>query len=287
MKHRATLPIILSAIVFAAGAAVGIAADRYFFRYGYPEWIEPYTNPVNWSIRHFVKALTDRDAVGLEQHVRLPFERHYPIPKIETMDEFVAAIPSLFGEEALKRLSESSAFRDWEMVGWRGFAHKTVGVWLSDDDPVELEAITDLSAEEIALWEECARREIASLHESLRDGVACPILSFVTEDGSVRGRIDLLGERLEVRAFERDVYKYRLSVYNASTSIRSVPDAVVMCNCRHEGSPGGDIYTSEDGQYLLMVNYCGPCDFAEIDFYRPGIPEDDDTAPRAKFCEWN
>ncbi len=249
-----------------------------------PEWALPYINPVNWSIRHFVKALVAGDAAALAEHVILPFERQYPIPKINTMDEFVAAIPSLLGKDAVKRLSDSSAFRDWSQIG-AGYGHDSVGIWVTDDMPVQLEAITELTPAEAALWEECAKREVASLHSSLRDGVARPILSFVTEDTAFRGRIDLLGEKLDVRASEAG-FKYRLAIYKAGNAITNAPDKIVMCKYGHDGSPGYDSYTSEDEQYQVTVNYCGPLDFAEMDFYRPGIAEDDDKAHRAKSCEW-
>ena len=164
--------------------------------------------------------------------------------------------------------------------------HDAVGIWVTDDTPVRLESITDLTPEEAALWEEHAAREIALLHPSLRDGVSRPILSFVTEDGAFRGRIDLLGEKLDARASEPEAYKYRLPIYKAGSDITSAPDKIVMCKYGHEGSPGYDSYTSEDGKYQVTVNHCGPLDFPEMDFYRPGIAEDVDKASRAKSCEW-
>ena len=175
------------ALVFFAGVAAGIVTTYHVVLYQWPEGGVAYLNPVRWSIRHFVKALADGDAKALAEHVQLPFERRYPIPKIKTMDEFVAATPSLLGEDAVKRLSESSAFRNWSQMGGQGYMHDAVGIWVTDDTPVRLEAITDLTPPEAALWEDCAQREIASLHPSLREGVARPILSFVTEDGTFRG----------------------------------------------------------------------------------------------------
>lgn len=171
----------------------------------------------------------------------------------------------------------------WERTG---MMHDAVGIWVTDDTPVRLESITDLTPEEAALWEEHAAREIALLHPSLRDGVSRPILSFVTEDGAFRGRIDLLGEKLDARASEPEAYKYRLPIYKAGSDITSAPDKIVMCKHGHEGSPGYDSYTSEDGKYQVTVNHCGPLDFPEMDFYRPGIAEDVDKASRAKSCEW-
>lgn len=278
--------VLRFALFFFAGFAAGIVAAYHVVLNVSPEGGIAYLNPVRWSIRHFVKALAEGDAKALAEHVQLPFERRYPIPKIRTMDEFVAAIPSLLGEDSVKRLSESSAFRNWSQMGGQGYMHDAVGIWVTDDTPVRLESITELTPEEAAIWEECAAREIASLHPSLRKGVARPILSFVTEDGAFRGRIDLLGEKLDARASAPEDYKYRLSIYKAGRDITSAPDMIVMCKYGHEGSPGYDSYTSEDGQYQVTVNHCGPLDFAEMDFYRPGITENDDKASRAKSCEW-
>ena len=279
--------VIRIALIFFAGFATGIAATYYVILYECPASVIAYMNPVRWSIRHFVKALADGDAKALAEHVQLPFERRYPIPEIKTMEEFVAAIPSLLGEDAVKQLSESSAFRNWSQMGCHGYMHDTVGIWVTDDTPVRLESITDLTPAEESLWEACAKREIASLHPSLREDVARPILSFVTEDRNFRGRIDLLGEKLYARTSVSDAYKYRLAIYKAGSDITSVPDKIVMCKYGHEGSPGYDSYTSEDEQYQVTVNYCGPFDFAEMDFYRPGIAEGDDRASRAKSCPWN
>ena len=285
MKLRRIFAVIVCIVLISVGTVAGIAALVYYGRCDVPAWVVPYLNPVRWSIRHFVNALVDGDAKALAEHVQLPFERRYPIPKIKTMEEFVAAIPSLLGEDAVRRLSQSSAFRDWGQVGG-SYEHDSVGIWVTDDTPTCLESITELTPAETALWEECVKREIARLHPSLREGVARPILRFVTEDGAFRGRIDLMGEKLDARASVPDAYKYRLAIYKAGSNITAAPDKIVMCKYGHEGSPGYDSYTSEDEKYQVTVNYCGPEDFAEMDFYRPGIAEDDDKASRAKSCEW-
>jgi len=285
-KSRKIFATITCIVLVSTGIIAGVAIMSCSGQIECSVRLVSYLNPVRWSIRHFVNALADGDAKALTEHVQLPFERHYPIPKIKTMEEFVAAIPSLFGEDAVKRLSESSAFRNWSQMGSNGYMHDSVGIWVTDGTPVLLESITDMTPAEVALWEECVNREIAMLHPSLRTGVARPILSFVTEDAAFRGRIDLLGEKKDACACELNGYKYRLAIYKAGSDITAAPDKIVMCKYGHEGSPGYDSYTSEDEQYQVTVNYCGPLDFAEMDFYRPGISKDDDKASRAKSCDW-
>ena len=95
------------ALIFLAGFVAGIVTAYHVVLYEWPEGIVAYLNPVRWSIRHFVKALADGDAKALADHVQFPFERRYPIPKIKTMDEFVAAIPSLLGDRKSTRLNSS------------------------------------------------------------------------------------------------------------------------------------------------------------------------------------
>ena len=79
------------ALILFAGFAAGVVTTYHVVLHEWPEGGVAYLNPVRWSIRHFVKALADGDAKALAEHVQLPFERRYPIPKIKTMDEFVAA----------------------------------------------------------------------------------------------------------------------------------------------------------------------------------------------------
>lgn len=280
-----TLRILGFAIPLALGFAAGVVVMYHFDRCCSLERTEPYINPVHRSIRHFVSALEKGDARELAQHVRLPFEREYPIPPIRTMDEFVAAIPSLLGSEAVAKMSRASEFHDWEELGGY-YTLGDVGIWLSGSEPVTIKSIVDTTEAERALWQEYARLEISNLHPSLQDGVARPIASFITEDGTVRGRIDLMGDELSMTASDYEGCNYRLAVYNAGSDLKAAPDVVVMCKYRVEGSICNQIFESEDGQYRVMLNEGGPCDFAEVDFYRPGIPEDDDVQSRAKLCEW-
>ena len=90
---------------------------------------ERYLSPEN-NIKHFVKALAERDADALKEHVGFPFKREYPLHPIKTIEEFVAAIPQLFEEEDIKGMQDID---EWESVGWRGYMYKNGLVWLSED----------------------------------------------------------------------------------------------------------------------------------------------------------
>ena len=229
------------------------------------------------SIQHFVKALAERDADALKEHVGFPFKREYPLPPIKTIEEFVAAIPQLFEEEDIKGMQDID---EWERVGWRGYMYKNGLVWLSEDFSLTAAGGWRGTEKEHELWLECVKKEIASLHPSLRDGVLRPILSFITEDGAWRGRID----QLECKDDDKDVY--RLAVYKAGTPIADKPDAVVLCDLKVEGSACNEYYIGRDPRYSLDVNNAGPEDSPEFTFNCPEIDKEDECASRAESCEW-
>ena len=229
------------------------------------------------SIQHFVKALAGRDADALKEHIGFPFKREYPLPPIKTIEEFVAAIPQLFEEEDIKGMQDID---EWESVGWRGYMYKNGLVWLSEDFSLTAAGGWRGSEKEHELWLECVKKEIAALHPSLRDGVVRPILSFMTEDGAWRGRID------QMECKDNDKAVYRLTVYKAGTPIADKPDAVVLCDLKVEGSACNEYYIGRDARYSLDVNNAGPEDSSEFTFSCPEIDKEDECASRAKSCEW-
>ena len=239
---------------------------------------ERYLDPKN-NIKHFAEALAERDADALKEYVGFPFKREYPLPPIKTIEEFVAAIPQLFEEEDIKGMQDID---EWESVGWRGYMYKNGLVWLSEDFSLTAAGGWLGSEKEHEIWLECVKKEIASLHPSLRDGVVRPILSFITEDGAWRGRID----QMESKESGNDNDVYRLAVYKAGTPITDKPDAVVLCDFKVEGSACNEYYIGRDARYSLDVNNAGPEDSPEFTFSCPEIDKEDECASRAKSCEW-
>ena len=171
---------------------------------------------------------------------------------------------------------------EWERVGWRGYMYKNGIVWLSEDFCLTGAGDCFGTEKEHELWIKCVKKEIASLHPSLRDGVLRPILSFMTEDGAWRGRID----QMESKESGNDKDVYRLAVYKAGTPIVDKPDAVVLCDLKVEGSACNEYYIGRDSRYSLDVNNAGPEDSPEFTFNCPEIDKEDECASRAKSCEW-
>lgn len=236
------------------------------------------------SVIHFAKAMEARDADELKAHVVLPFDLKYPIPKIKTMEEFVEAIPWMVDEESLDVMSK---FWEWEEIGWRGAYCSDAGVWMTVECPAELISFTSLTDAGYAYWEECVKRNIASLHPSLREGVDEPILSFRTADGAWRGRIDRLEE-----AFGSDVpsftgrQKYRLAAYKKGTPLNGKPDAVVICNYRCEGSANNEYYSGVGSKFGLDNCHAGQLEDLGLWFCFPGS-DGKVCCVKAEMCDWN
>ena len=242
---------------------------------------ERYLDPKN-NIKHFAEALAERDADALKEHVGFPFKREYPLPSIMTIEEFVAAIPQLFEEEDIKGMQDID---EWESVGWRGYMYKNGLVWLSEDFCLMDGRDYCGTEKELKLWKECMKKEIASLHPSLQEGVSRPLLSFITEDGAWRGRIDVMESKSE-----DDEYVYRLAAYKSDTPITAKPDLVVMCKNKVEGSACNEYFISKgainDSDFIFSINLAGHIDNSEMDFVYPGMNADDEQAGRAKSWMW-
>jgi hypothetical protein len=242
---------------------------------------ERYLDPKN-NIKHFAEALAKRDVDALKEHIVFPFERKYPLPPIETIEEFVAAIPRLFEEDDIKGMQDIDA---WEKMGWRGYMYKNGLVWLSDDFCLTGAGGCWGTEKEHELWLKCVKKEIASLHQSLQEGVSRPLLSFITEDGAWRGRIDVMESKSE-----DDEYIYRLAAYKAGTPITAKPDLVVMCKNKVEGSACNEYFISKgiinDSDYIFSINRAGHIDDAEMDFRYPGMNVGDERASHAKSWVW-
>lgn len=234
------------------------------------------------NIKHFAKALAERDVSALAQHIVFPFEREYPLPPIETIEEFIAAIPELFKEEDIKGMQDVD---EWDKVGWRGYMYKNGVVWLSEDFLLTAAGGLFGTEKEHVKWSDCVKNEIASLHPSLRVGVVRPLLSFITEDGVWRGRIDKMESRTE-----DDEFVYRLAAYKACTPITAKADVLVMCKNKIEGSACNEYFVTkdsiEDSEYMLSINRAGHIDDAEMDFRYPGMNADGERAGRAKPWVW-
>lgn len=242
---------------------------------------ERYLDPKN-NIKLFAEALAERDADALKEHIVFPFKREYPLPPIKTIEEFVAAIPQLFEEEDIKGMQDID---EWEGVGWRGYMYKNGLVWLSEDFCLTGAGDCCGTEKEHELWLKCVKKEIASLHQSLQEGVSRPLLSFITEDGAWRGRIDVMESKSE-----DDEYIYRLAAYKAGTPITAKPDLVVMCKNKVEGSACNEYFISKgiinDSDYIFSINRAGHIDDAEMDFRYPGMNVGDERASRAKSWVW-
>lgn len=236
------------------------------------------------SVIHFAKAMESRDADALAAHVDLPFALKYPIPRVKTMEEFVAAIPLMADEETLEEMLDGDK---WESVGWRGYHHRRSGAWMTEDVPSKLTAFNGLSDAGEAYWKECVKRELESLHPSLREGIDTMEFSFKTKDGAWFVRIDSLKEMFEGEIPpSSDRQKYRMAVYRRGTPLTAKPDAVVICREFCEGSACNTYYSGVDSKFALIECNAGQLEDLGLWFYYPSA---DGKASRVEveMCDWD
>lgn len=236
------------------------------------------------SVMHFAKAMEARDADALAMYVDLPFDLKYPIPRIKTMEEFVAAIPLMVDEDTLEDMLDEDK---WQLIGWRGYHHSRSGAWMTTDIPSTLVAFNGLSDAGKAYWKECVKREIESLHPSLRDGIDKVKLSFKTKDGAWFGRIDCLKEEFEgeIPAFSNR-QKYRMAVYKKGTPLTAKPDVVVICRNICEGSANNAYYDGVDNKFGFYECNAGQLEDLGFWFSFPG-PDGKACNVEAEACDWD
>lgn len=140
-----------------------------------------------------------------------PIERRYPLPAIKDSAEFVRYCPIIF-DDSLKRVLSRTSVADWKSYGWRGW-YLDVFFWAEGFGGGRISRIDYFSAKEKALWKNLAKKEIRTLHPSMREEIDKPILTFRSEQGEWTGRIDLLKSE-----------KYRLALYKQGTKLSALPD---------------------------------------------------------------
>lgn len=236
------------------------------------------------SAAHFAMAMKMRCAFALKEHVDLPFNLKYPIPQIKTMEEFVKAIPLMVDEEDINSML---GFWKWEVIGWHGLHCQSYGVWMTEDVPAKLIVFTELSDAGNAYLKECVKRNIDSLHPSLREDIDVPKLCFKTTNDTWCCRIDLLKKTSE--SDEQELItkpKYRMAAYKKGTPLTAKPDAVVICNYTCEGSANNEYYSGVGARFGLINCNAGQLEDLGLRFYFPG-PDGEVECIGAEMCDWD
>ena len=227
-----------------------------------------------------MKSIADGDAKTLASLTIYPIERRYPLRNIASSSDMVKRFGQIFDQKFRDRM-KSSKLSDWHSYGWRGYSYgEDNALWVYD----YLYAINYYSAQEQALYDQLVKKEMGSLHKSLRGDGWFPFFCYKNKtDGSIvrvdiRSRKMLKGENLhkdgvalqypQLQAFKiRGDEEFRLSIYPQINNLDEKPQITLIGHVEIGGSANmmdyvfkngniefefGDSFYEEGKQFLMI-----------------------------------
>ncbi len=188
------------------------------------------------NIMAITKSIADGDARKLASLTLFPIERRYPLRDIKDREDMVRRFNSVF-DAGFRKKMESAKPSDWQSYGWRGYCYgDSSELWVYDS----LTIINYYSPQEKKLYGELVKKEMGSLHESMRGKDWLPFCCFRDlTDGSIvrvdiRERKKLKEENFhkdgmalaypQLQAFKvRGDEEFRLSIYPKGTPLNGKP----------------------------------------------------------------
>ena len=227
-----------------------------------------------------MKSIADGDAKTLASLTIYPIERRYPLRNIASSSDMVKRFGQIFDQKFRDRM-KSSKLSDWHSYGWRGYSYgEDNALWVYD----YLYAINYYSAQEQALYDQLVKKEMGSLHKSLRGDGWFPFFCYENKtDGSIvrvdiRSRKMLKEENLhkdgvalqypQLQAFKiRGDEEFRLSIYPQINNLDEKPQITLIGHVEIGGSANmmdyvfkngniefefGDSFYEEGKQFLMI-----------------------------------
>ena len=238
---------------------------------------------VSGSTEHIgaiMKSIADGDANTLASLAIYPIERRYPLRNIASSSDMVKRFAKIFDQKFRDRMKSSKA-SDWHSYGWRGYSYgEDNALWVYDS----LTIINYYSPQEKGLYDQLVKKEMGSLHKSLRGDGWFPFCCYKNKtDGSIvrvdiRARKMLKEENLhkdgvalqypQLQAFKvRGDEEFRLSIYPQGTALKGKPQTVMSGYVDIGGSANmmdfvfkngnieiefGDSFYEEGKQFLMI-----------------------------------
>ena len=204
---------------------------------------------VSGSTKHIesiMKSIAYGDAKTLASLTIYPIERRYPLRNIVDSSDMTKRFNQIFDQKFRDRMKSSKA-SDWHSYGWRGYSYgEDNSLWVYDS----LTVINYYSPQEKALYDQLVKKEMASLHESLRDNNWRPFCCYMDmTDGSIV-RVDIRASKAvkdEIFYVRRDD-KFRMSIYPKGYNLMGKPLLVLNGDVNIEGSANIMDYCFKNGE---------------------------------------
>jgi hypothetical protein len=197
-------------------------------------------------IESIMKSIAYGDVKTLASLTIYPIERRYPLHNIVDSSDMIKRFNQIFDQKFRDRMKLSKA-SDWHSYGWRGYSYgEDNSLWVYD----LLTVINYYSPQEKALYDQLVKKEMASLHESLRGNGWNPFCCYMDmTDGSivrvdVRARKAMRDEIFHVSGDD----KFRMSIYPKGYNLMGKPLLVLNGNVNIEGSANIMDYCFKNGE---------------------------------------
>ena len=197
-------------------------------------------------IESIMKSIAYGDAKALASLTIYPIERRYPLRNIVDSSDMTKRFNQIFDQKFRDRMKSSKA-SDWHSYGWRGYSYgEDNSLWVYDS----LTVINYYSPQEKALYDQLVKKEMASLHESLRDNNWRPFCCYMDmTDGSIV-RVDIRTSKAvkdEIFYVKKDD-KFRMSIYPQGSNLMGKPLLVLNGDVNIEGSANIMDYCFKNGE---------------------------------------
>lgn len=197
-------------------------------------------------IESIMKSIAYGDAKTLASLTIYPLERRYPLRNIVDSSDMTKRFNQIFDQKFRDRMKSSKA-SDWHSYGWRGYSYgEDNSLWVYDS----LTVINYYSPQEKALYDQLVKKEMASLHESLRDNHWLPFCCYMDmTDGSIV-RVDIRASKAvkdEIFYVRRDD-QFRMSIYPKGYNLMGKPLLVLNGDVNIEGSANIMDYCFKNGE---------------------------------------
>ena len=247
-------------------------------------------------IRTIMKSIADGDAKTLASLTKYPIERRYPLRNITSFSDMVKRFDLVFDQKFRDRMKSSKA-SDWHGYGWRGYSMgDDNALWVYDS----LYAINYYSAQEQALYDQLVKKEMGSLHKSLRGDGWFPFCCYKNKtDGSIvrvdiRARKMLKEENLhkdgvalqypQLQAFKiRGDEEFRLSIYPQINNLDEKPQITSIGHVEIGGSANMMDYVFKNGNIEFE---CGDSFYEEGKQFLMIKKEGKETQHEIESCYW-
>ena len=201
---------------------------------------DPTVSGSSANIMTITKSIVDGDAKKLASLTLFPIERRYPLRDIKDRADMVRRFNLVF-DAGFRKKMQSAKPSDWHSYGWRGYCYgDSSELWVYDS----LTIINYYSPQEKKIYEQLVKKEINSLHASLKGNGWYPYSCYKDiTDGSViridiRSRKEMKEENFhkdgvallypQLQAFKiRGDEEFRLCIYPKGTALNEKPQTVL------------------------------------------------------------